>query len=90
LEGAVVDQLGIEASITGVRDVLFLPLILWPWAAAGHCQLLTSCMIPYINGEETFPPEALTTRLTALHEDTKARAAVAAAVSSLIMNYDDI
>jgi len=45
-------------------------------------------MSPYINGDELLPPVACTTRLAALQDDANANAAVAAAVSGLMMDYN--
>lgn len=41
-----------------------------------------------MSGEEELPPLDLTTRLTALHDETKANAAVAKAVGTLMVDYD--
>lgn len=48
----------------------------------------TSCIRPYISGDDALPPLALTTRLTALQDAAKATAAVAAVDGNLIVDYD--
>ena len=75
LEGAVADEFGVDAAIARIVDVLGWTI----WSAHPDrrqpvidFEKLTSCIRPYMMGDEALPPLGATTRSIADDNDTKA------------------